>query len=155
MSSNPYQTPSFSADKASVADSDLKLDRKAEMLRQTKPWVRFMSVMMLIGSVFMVLGGIVLMVSSAAGAFPGRIGALVGGMYIGMALLYIVPAIFLWMYASRIAVFLGDRSTSALASALESQKSFWKFVGIVMLIIICLYGAVIVFSIIMGVFVTV
>ncbi|MFT7641128.1 MAG: hypothetical protein ACI9G1_002873 [Pirellulaceae bacterium] len=150
MSTNPYQTPNAMADKSGVVESDPQLDRAAEMLRQTKPWVRFMSVMMFIGSAFMVLAGLGMIITSAYAWMPGNFVALMGAIYIVMALLYIVPAIFLWKYASQIAIFLGDRSASTLASALESQKSFWKFVGVVMLVIIILYGVGIIFAIVLA-----
>jgi hypothetical protein len=82
------------------------------MLSQTKPWVRLISVMMFIGSGFMVLAGLVIMVTGGAGAFAGGGAAMAGGgvfigaIYVVMALFYIVPASFLWKYANGISVFL-------------------------------------------------
>ena len=133
MSDNPYQATQFMAVSSDGGGADPKLDRAVSMLHQTKPWVRFISVMMFIGSAFMVLGGLFMMVGSATGAFAGGgFSAVLGGVYIAMALFYIIPAVFLWKYADRIALFVRERSTGALASALEAQKSFWKFVGIMM-----------------------
>jgi len=145
-SDNPYQAPSFSSASSDVVGSDLDLDRSARMLSQTKPWVRFISVMMFIGSAFMVLGGIAMMIGGAAGL--GGAGAFLGIVYIVMALLYIVPAVFLWSYADRIGRFLQQKSPGTLASALESQKSFWKFMGILMLIVLCIYAMIFVFAIV-------
>ena len=64
-----------------------------------------------------------------------------------MALIYIFPAVFLWKYADRIAVFMRERSTGALASALEAQKSFWKFVGILTAVVLAIYAAIFVVAI--------
>jgi hypothetical protein len=88
--------------------------------------------MMLIGSASMIFAG-------AAGAS----GALVLGLvYIMIAILYIFAAMFLWMYADRITRFLRKRSPGKLTAALEAQKSFWKFVGIVTLIVLCIYAVI-------------
>ncbi len=67
-----------------------------------------------------------------------------------MALIYIVPAIYLWRYADRIALFIQERSTGTLASALEAQKSFWKFVGILMLVVVAMYAVGIIIAIVVG-----
>lgn len=132
MSNNPYQTPNEFVDPASpTGGSDDRLDLSINMLRETRPWVRCVSVVMFLGSGFMVFGGIAAMFS-----FVGAFGLL----YVALAGLYIVPAIFLWRFAERINVALRERSAYALGSALEAQKSFWKFVGITMLIILGLYG---------------
>lgn len=120
------------------------------MLRQTKPWVRFMSVIMFIGSGFMALGGAIMMAAGAAGA-PGVPGAFLGILYILMAILYVIPAVFLWRYADRIGSFLLQRTPGALAHALEAQKSFWKFVGILTLIVLCVYAFMLLFVVFAGV----
>ena len=152
MSDNPYQSPQVMG-VPSGGGADPSLDRAVSMLRQTKPWVRFISVMMFIGSAFMVLGGLFMMAIGAGGGaggagWPGAaFGVGLGVAYIVFALLYIVPAVFLWKYADRIAVFMRERSTGALASALESQKSFWKFVGILMLIMLVIYAGIFVLGI--------
>jgi len=136
---NPYQTPQIPSISTGAGSSDSNLDRAAEMLRQTKPWVRFISVMFFIGAVFLVFGGIFL-VALGASDMPGGMGAGLGLIYIVMAGLYIAPGVFLWPYANRIDVFMRHKTPSTLASALESQKSFWRFVGIVTLVVIVIYA---------------
>ncbi|HLA83874.1 MAG TPA: hypothetical protein VJL29_03690 [Thermoguttaceae bacterium] len=147
---NPYQAPPDVFASSDGGNPDPTLDRSVDMLRQTKPWVRFISVVTFLGSALMVLVGAFMMLGGAAGATPG-FGVGVGIVYIVMALIYIIPALFLWMYADRIALFVRERSTVALASALEAQKSFWKFVGILMLVFIALYAVGIFLAIIVGV----
>lgn len=148
---NPYQAPMATTYSSDVGDSDPSLDRAADMLRQTKPWVRFISVMMFIASGFLVLGGLIMMVAGAAAKLPGGFGAAFGFVYIVLAILYALPAVFLWKYADRISVFLRQRSPGKLASALEAQKSFWKLAGILMLIVLCMYAVIIVFAVLAGV----
>ena len=105
---------------------------------------------MCIVSARMVVGGVSMMARGAE-AMPGGLGVFLGSVYIVMAILYILPAVFLWMYADRIRNFLRQRSPGALASALEAQKSFWKFVGILTVIVLCIYGAAIFFAVFAGV----
>jgi hypothetical protein len=61
--------------------------------------------------------------------------------------LYLAPAFFLHQYASSINDFLQGGGDSAMETALGSQKSFWRFVGILTLVFICLYVLVFVFAI--------
>ncbi len=156
MSENPYQPPKSTSvwDDSDSADEDPKFDRVAGALVQTRPWVRFISVMMFIGSGFMVLAGLALAVVglAGAGAAPQRaVGVALGVGYVVMSLIYIIPAVFLWRYADRINAFARERSTGALASALEVQKSFWKFIGVLILIVMVVYAGLFVFMIIAAV----
>ncbi len=143
---NPYQSPEVVSKPSNAGGWDSSLNSAADMLRKTKPWVRFMSVIMFIASAFMALGGAFMMAAGAAGA-PGMYGAFVGVVYVVMAVLYIIPAVFLWRYADRIGSFLLQRTPAALTHALEAQKSFWKFVGILTLIVICLYALMAIFAV--------
>ena len=148
---NPYASPQITTMASDPGRGEPALDGAAEMLRQTKPWVRFISVMLFLGAAFIALAGLFVMGGGISEAMPGGIGAFLGFIYIAMAFLYIVPAVFLWMYADRIGVFLRDRSPGRLASALAAQKSFWRFVGIAMLVILCLYGLMFVLGIVFAV----
>ncbi len=121
------------------------------MLRQTKPWVRFISVLMFIGAAFVVIAGIGILISGGRMVgVQGGFGPLIGGIYFVMAILYIVPGIFLWKYADGIRNFLEEKSAGALTTALEAQKSFWRFVGIVALVILIIYGFIFLFGLAMA-----
>ena len=51
-----------------------------------------------------------------------------------LAPVYIITAVFLKRYADRIESFVQERSLGTLAFALEAQKSYWKFSGIITLV---------------------
>jgi hypothetical protein len=120
----------------------------AEHLRATKPWVRLISVIMFISVGLMFLGGLGMMfIPTSAGMRGAGIGPLVGIFYFVFGALYLVPAYFLHQYASFIEDFLQGGGDSAMENALGSQKSFWRFVGILTLVIICIYALIFVFAI--------
>lgn len=119
-----------------------------QALGQTKPWVRFISILGFVGAGFMVLGAAGLMITAIAGGM-GRRGPLggmeagVGVMYLLFALLYVPPSVFLFRYASAIGRILPGNEAEGIERALVAQKSFWRFVGIMALVIIVLYVLII------------
>jgi len=121
-----------------------------EALRQTKPWVTFLAVLGFIGCSLMVIGGLVMLVSGAAigGMKGGAIGGALGLVYILMALLYFFPSYYLLQYGGGIKRFMLSRTSPDLESALNSQKSFWRFVGILTAIVMCIYAVVLVVAIV-------
>src|SRR5689334_4359332 len=119
-----------------------------EHLRATKPWVRLISVIMFISVGLMFLGGLAMFFVPATPGLRGTgVGPLIGIFYFIFGGLYLIPAYFLHQYASSIQELLNGGGDSAMENALGSQKSFWRFVGILTLILICLYALVFVFAI--------
>ena len=80
-------------------------------------------------------------------AFP----AVFGLVYVAFGLLYVLPALFLNRYSSHIADLLRTNRMTDLELALAAQKSFWKFVGVFILVILCLYVLGIVAAIVIAV----
>lgn len=114
-----------------------------EALQATKPWVRFMGVMGWIGVGLMVVLGLVVFFASVMTQDRG-IPAAVGLLYLVLAGLYVPPTLFLHRYASRIGDLLGSNDAGDLEEALRAQKSFWKYVGILMAVTLAIYALVIV-----------
>ncbi len=126
--------------------------RVIELLRQTSVWVRIMSVILFVSCGLMVCGGLMMMVGAALGAarrtpFSVGIGAAV---YMVIALLYVVPAVLLHRYASYAKAFARLHTEQDLESAMQAQKSFWKYVSLFTLIMMGLYlVAIAVFLVVM------
>ena len=115
-----------------------------QALKETRPWVR------LIAIVGMVMTGIMLIAILAAASF-GFFAATKGGGSVGglemivilaiallMGLLYIYPIVKLFKYAGAISRLDRSGSVKDLEDALGQQKSFWKFAGILTLIVLFL-----------------
>ena len=113
-----------------------------DVLRRTKGWARFVAVIGFIISGFMILFGIGMMFFGAAmgnefGA--AGFGAMLGLVYIALSIIYLYPAIKLNQYASRIGNLLNSGMEMDLVSALDAQRSVWKFIGIFMIVILSIY----------------
>jgi hypothetical protein len=111
-----------------------------ESMRQTRPWVMLIAVLIFISLAFMVLGALFMMVGGvfiphAEGTPPL---AAIGAVYLVVAALYFFPGLFLVRYAGAIGRLTSSRAVADLEAALSHQKSFWKFVGIVTLVSIAI-----------------
>jgi len=130
MNDEHYATPSADLKPQSTDTSEL-----LEPLLSTKPWVRLCSIMGFISTVVMGLLGIGIM--AAGTSIPGvPFGSFIGVFYILLAILYLMPSLYLFKYASAIALAESSQSTTDIAGALKHQKSFWKFAGIMTLIML-------------------
>ena len=136
-----------------------------QQLKGTKPWVRFMSVLLFIGAGAMLLGALVVLVMAGAlattagkeamGHAPGFTAGIISAMailYAIFGLIYIYPALKLWKYANRIAMLVVSGDVLDLEAALNEQRAFWKFLGIVVITIFGLYIVAVIAMVIFGVF---
>lgn len=163
MATDPYLTPSAGLQSPTYRASPIS----QEVMRQlagTKPWVRFISVLMFVGAGFMLLAALVMglaggtifssMGSGSGPKFSGAMGAGIGlgiAFFYGLfALLYIYPALKLWKYANRIGDLANSGQTHDLEAALTEQRVFWKFVGIMILAVFALYAGIIVLMMVVG-----
>jgi hypothetical protein len=103
-----------------------------------------MSVVFFIGGGLMVLFGLFMLLMPTSGPLRGTgFGPILGIIYILLAAIYIMPAFFLHQYASAIGHLMQDGGDVAMEAALGSQKAFWRLVGIMTLVILCLYVVII------------
>lgn len=146
MEANPYSTPAANPYGAvSTIGEDAVSPGTIAQLAGTKPWVRFLSVLMWIATVFMILGSVGLIIAGAMGLGAGRdngLAAMGGFMAVGIfygigTLLILYPTMKMSKYATCIGRLLESRSVADLESALTEQRRFWKFYGILMVIYLC------------------
>jgi hypothetical protein len=64
--------------------------------------------------------------------------------------LYIYPTIKIWGYGTAIRKLVDSRSADDLVKALDMQRAFWKFIGIMMIILFSIYFLMFVVMIVMG-----
>ncbi len=154
MNDDPYQPPSAPVS-ASYTSGDGQISPLAlQHLIRTQPWVRLVSIVVLtvisiwLLTTIMGLSGS----TSLAGARPGGAGeagyfAGAFGVFLTVAVFYLYPLVKLSKYAAAIRRLRVSQSMADLENALDQQRGFWKFVGVVTLI-----GAVFALIGILGVF---
>jgi hypothetical protein len=122
-------------------------------LRGTRPWVLLFSILGFLGSGLLVLFalflvfGVSFLKSFHGGGFAG-IG--LGILYLLLSCLYIAPSLFLLRYAKSIASLTLSRNMGDLEQALTHQRSFWRFVGILTSIMLCIYAFALIIALIFG-----
>ncbi len=157
MLRNPYAPPASRLDGPALASggsdgvSSLVLDH----LKNTRPWVRLLSILgflgaalMLIGSLVVIAGGSMLQGLTKDSGVPV---ALFGVVYMALAFLYIAPSLYLWRYGKAIGTLLESPRVRHLEEALGHQKSFWRFAGICAAVILVLYAVIFIFAIGIGI----
>ncbi len=124
----------------------------SSFLTETAKWAKFIAIIMFIMAGLMVLAGVVITVSGSVALqkyFP--LGGMLGVIYIVVALIYYFPAKYLYDFASYIKQALYFNEQESLDYAFNRLKAHYRFIGILMIIALCLYIMVFIFAIIAGV----
>lgn len=79
----------------------------------------------------------------------GALFAAMGIFYLVSGVLYVFPAIFLFRAAGGVVQVRRGQVIAGLEKTLANQKSFWKFIGIVTVVMLCLYPVFMVVAILM------
>jgi hypothetical protein len=133
---DPYKPPAASLDAPPASDPSATVPPSVvTLLGQTRPWLKLMAILFFVLLGFGVLG-LLYMLSLTRARFESMA---VVPVFV-LLLLYIPPAVFLWQYAGRIRRLQDGGGLPALEEALTSQKSFWKYVGILAAVVLCLYA---------------
>jgi hypothetical protein len=121
-----------------------------EILAKTKPWVRLIAVLGFIAMGLALLGaGIAVVVGASSGMGAGPMLLQAGVMILQFLILF--PALlFLNRYASRIGSLVSNGQPQDLEEALSAQKSYWKYVGILVLVLIILAIIGVIAAVVLG-----
>jgi hypothetical protein len=143
---DPYKPPSASLEERPHGESITVPLSVIQPLAQTRPWVKLLAVLIFIGlSLGLIIG---------AGAFVfGGLSPVRSATIIPMVLvlaLYAPPAVFMWRYADTILRLQEGGGQAALEQALSHQKSFWKYMGIVAIVMLCLYVVIFIVGVVGG-----
>lgn len=112
-------------------------------LNATRPWVKFLAILGFVFTGLAILGGLGMMAAfslvPAKQGMPGFFGPVFGLIYILMGVfMYLIPCLYLLRYGQAIDG-IPVSGQAALEQALDKQKSFWKYVGILSIVLIVLY----------------
>ncbi|MBK3519891.1 DUF5362 family protein [Carboxylicivirga marina] len=121
-------------------------DSATYYLTATSKWTYFLSIMGFLFIGFIIMAGIFassmmsLMMGDAAGLMPPGMGFLFGGIYVVFGILYLFPTMYLLKFSQKTKLALATSSNEELNVALSNQKSFFKFWGILTIVVISLYA---------------
>ena len=118
-------------------------------LHRTQPWVRFLSIMGFISAGLMIVAGLA---GGAVGAAAGNTEMIaLLFLYPLMGVLYIYPSLCLLRYANSIRSYQRAPIGQNLEAALDAQRSFWKFAGILTVVSIVAVIMLFVLAVVLGV----
>ena len=104
------------------------------MLAESRPWVVFIAVIGFVYAALLLIGGILqIIVGSRTAVFPITAGGLLNLVF---AAVVAFGAWLLVSYAGGISQFERSRRDTALCSALSTLKTFWVYVGIVLIVVL-------------------
>jgi hypothetical protein len=152
-SQNPYQAPAADLVATPTTAAEAFTPGMVQALKETKPWVRFLSILGFVMCGLTVLAGVIVTVAGAFAGdeFGGGFGALFGLFYLVLAGLWILPLIHLHKFANAIALAVQGAGAPSIEAALVRQRSFWRTVGIMTLVFMGLYFIAIFVVVIAGV----
>lgn len=112
-------------------------------LRATRPWVKFIATVWSVGLVIMAIFGLAMITGIYDGfsspGMPKSFAKVFGVFYVVMALVYVMPVLYLYRYAQAIVGLRSSVEMTRFEEALKQQKSFWKYFGIYIIVVIVLY----------------
>ena len=131
-------------------------ERMIQSLKGIGPWTRFLAIMGFVSVAFMLAAAAFMLAFGFLGRNFGQ-GTLDSAMMIVMSLLYVVlalayvfPAVFLWNTAGAVVRLKRGDIVGGFETALAKQKSFWKFVGILVAVLLALYPILIITVVFLG-----
>ncbi|MEK8179880.1 DUF5362 family protein [Flavobacterium buctense] len=124
-------------------------DLAVDSLRESAKWTMFLSIVGFIFIGLMFIGGAVTIVSLSnipdepefGGMNPfGAVKNFIGIIYLVMAAIYFFPVLYLYKYSKGVKEAINFSNSEVLADALQNLKSHYKFVGILTIVLLCLYA---------------
>jgi hypothetical protein len=122
-------------------------------LKLTAPWAFFVGIMACVCLGLMTAAGLLLIFLPAAERFilpnsSTELGRWVGVWYIVIAALYVFPARHILAYGKKLREYVRTGEEAILSRAFKDGTSFWKFIGVLMIVMLSLVVLVFVIAIV-------
>lgn len=135
---------------------EIKLSNTAkDYLIQTKKWTNFLAIIGFVFISLMVLGALFSSIllstffGDEMGLMPGGFSTIIMVVYLLISLLYFFPTWYLYKFSKKTNEAIANNSSTDFEEALRYQKSFFKFIGITTVIILCIY---VLYFLVLGIF---
>ena len=136
-----------------LKETQLSITENAkQFLSEAGKWGKFISIVGFIAVGLLVVFGV--FAGTLFSQLPGYEdipGALFSIIYIVLAALYFFPILYLYRFSTKVREALNANDEGVLEYALENLKSHYKFIGILMIVMLALYALIFVFALIFGV----
>ncbi|HEX3767945.1 MAG TPA: DUF5362 family protein [Puia sp.] len=135
---------------------ELQLDQPSvNYLSEAARWSRFLSVLGFIYCGFMVIFGLFFgseMTRMIPGAGDARMSS-VGNTFLGvfiilLSLIMFFPSLYLWNFSSKIRKAFNNNDQPLLTESLKNLKSFFKFYGILLIVVLSFYALALIAAIV-------
>ncbi len=119
-------------------------------LRNTSPWMKFVSLAGIMMCLILVGFAIIIIQApvEATNPYLAKLGSglknFVAVIDIFIAIILIFPCIYLLRYSNRIKKFIKTNNSIAFEKALSMQRKFWKYIGILTIIYVSIFGITII-----------
>ncbi|MBN2616641.1 MAG: hypothetical protein JXR71_13190 [Bacteroidales bacterium] len=134
--------------------SRIYLDQQALVhLNETRNWTLFLAIMGFIAIGLLILAGIIVSLvfnTMKTPAMPGFFGVLYPVLFIVLGVLYFFPAYFLMQFSKFSSMTLRERSTELFSKAMKYLKYYYRYTGILVIVVISFYLIFFVVAFFMG-----
>jgi len=137
MNPDPYSPPQLRNHPSSSQENEPS-PVILEHLRKTRPWVKFCSLAGYVSAGFLIVICLFTLQKSLT-LWPLLHVVLIGVFYFILATLFTIPSLYLSRYEKSITHLLVSKNLDDLEQALADQRSFWKLMAIMILILLTLY----------------
>ena len=129
---------------------------KKDLLTAGK-WAKFLAILGFIGMGLMVVAGFIMSIVMAflplGQNYPLPFPAFwLGFIYLVLALIYILPLLYLYRFATHIKQALSSDNQQLLTSAFRNLKAHYRFISILIIVMFCVYIVALIVTIFVGLF---
>ena len=121
-------------------------------LNETRKWAKFLAIIGFVGCGLIVLAAIAMIATSLLrfNEYMGIMPVFIGFIYLLMALVYFFPSLFLFRFGHFMGKALENKDQILFLNSLKNQRSFFRFVGVLTIIVIVFYVLVLFGAILFG-----
>jgi hypothetical protein len=138
---------------------ELQLDQPSiNYLSEAARWSRFLSILGFIYCGFMVIFGLFFGTLSRMMPTTGDSGMAIGMttmgsgffgvLFVVMSVVMFFPALYLWNFSSKIRKAFNNNDQPLLTESLKNLKSFFKFYGIILIVVLSIYALALIAAIV-------
>jgi len=147
----------FNQDKSEIFSLEVDDTTRSTMLEMTR-WTKFLSVLGFIGLGLIVAAGFLFAMtlnnlsrfSPSVSPLAGLGGAGLIALYTLIAGIYFYPTYALYKYSAGMKYALNHNDKARFNDSLNYLKNMFKYIGILMILVLCIYGLVIIIGIVIA-----